>query len=342
MKTSSPRQVVAAIQAFALTAPLAVMAQTTVFNDTFTTGNDTVQSASPQDPTASSTSFEYFQQGAAPGTPVITTGSPGNLKLAGRTTSSSISEVQALFTTTPVTLTTVGDWIDLTVVFTDTQNIFPSASPSTLNIGLFNSGGSKPTTGVRLDASGSSTGGAIGWNGYVGRIGGTGGAASSIYTRATQGPGKTNPNQSQDVLFNGASGSSTYNNPAGVALTTGTPAQLDAGLTAASTYTLDYQISLSAAGTLAISEGLYSGSSVNSANILFSESGLAGTTNYLTGSFDAFALGWRFNSTSAANSINIGSINVNDAIQSVPEPASVCLLGGGALLAVLLRRRQSR
>jgi PEP-CTERM motif len=341
MKNNSQGQIVIAVLAFGLTSPMAVMAQTTVFNDTFNSGS-TVQSATPAAPTANSTAYEWFQQGAAPATPTI---APGDLHLAGRTTSSSISEVEALFTTTPVALTTVGDYIDLTVVFTDTQNIWPAGTPSTLNIGLFNSGGSLPTQGVRLDASGSGTGGAVGWVGYAGRISGTN--ASSIYTRPAQGAGSTNPNQSQDVLFNGASGSSTYNNPVGTALSglgfTGGTNQYLGGLTGGSTYTLDYQILLSAAGTLTISNVLYSGNSVNPANILYSEIGMASGAIDVTNSFDALALGWRFNSTSAANSIDVSSINVNVLNQViVPEPGTVVLLGGGALMAVLLRRRQLR
>src|ERR1039457_6952922 len=255
MKNNSSGQIVIAILAFGLTSPLTITAQTTVFNDTFGTGNDTVQSATPQAPTANSTAFEYFQQGGNPTTPTVNS---GDLHLAGRTTSSSISEAEALFTATPVALTTVGNSIDLTVVFTDTQNIWPSGTPSTVNIGLFNSGGSSPAQGIRLDSTGEGTGGAVGWIGYAGRISGTN--ASSLYTRPAQGAGLTNPNQSQDALFNGASGSSTFNNPAGTALSgmgfTGGTNQYLGGLTGGSTYTLDYQISLSAAGSLTISNVL--------------------------------------------------------------------------------------
>jgi hypothetical protein len=336
MKSNSRGRIVAAILAIGLTAPLAVMAQitNTVFNDTFGTGNDTSQGTAIA-PTSTSTSFEYFQQGGNPTTPTIVA---NDLHLAGRTTTSSISEVQALFTTTPVALMTVGDWVDLTIVFVDNQNIFPAGSASTLNIGLYNSGGSLPATGIRLDASGEGTGGALGWNGYNARIGGTG-SSSPLFTRTTQGAGVTNPNQSQDVLFNGASGSSTYSNPAGT--TIGTSTTFAAGLTTSSTYTLDYQIMLSAADTLTISNALYSGNAVNPANILFSEIGVASGATYLTNSFDALALGWRYNSTSAANSINVNSINVNDFIQPVPEPGTIALFGGGAFLAVSLRRRRS-
>jgi hypothetical protein len=338
MRNNSTGKFVAALAALALAAPLAAVAQTTVFNDTFGTGNDTVQGTAVA-PTASSTSFEYFQQGGTPATPTI---AANDLHLAGRTTTSSISEVQALFTTAPVTLATVGDYIDLTIVFTDTQNIFPAGSASTLNIGLYNSGGTSPATGARLDSTGEGTGGAVGWTGYNARIGGTG-SSSPIFTRAPQGPGLTNPNQSQDVLFNGASGSSTYSNPAGTNVMMGTPSSqtFAAGLTAATTYTLDYQILLSAANTLTISNAIYSGNAANPANILFSEIGTTNSVGGLVLSYDALALGWRFNSTSAANSIDISSINVSDLIQTAPEPGTLAVLGGGALVMVLIRRRRS-
>ena len=309
-------------------------AQVTVFNDTLNNGS-TAQSASPANPTANSTAYEYFQQGGAPTTPTIAS---GDLHLQGRTTTSSISEVQALFANSPVTLGTVGDWIGLTFVFTDTQNILVGGTTSSLNIGLYNSGGVKPTQGVRLDASGSGTGGAVGWAGYVGRIFGDGNAR--VYTRAPQGAGLTNPNQSQDLLFNGASGSSTYNNPAGVtvgsALTTFT-----SGLTASSTYTLDFRITLSAADTLTISNALYTGGSVNSANTLFNQIVTTTAGSYLTNSFDGLALGWRYNSASAASSIDISSITVMDQIESVPEP-SVFALSGLSILALGVVRRFRR
>ena len=328
--------VYAAVAACAFSLPLASMAQpTTVFNDTFASGS-TAQSASPASPTANSTAYQYFQQGGAPATPTIAS---GDLHLAGRTTSSSISEVQALFTTTPVTLTTVGDWIDLTVVFTDTQNILVGGVASSLNLGLYNSGGSMPTQGVRLDSTGSGTGGAVGWTGYNTRILGTG--VASTFTRAPQGPGLTNPNQSQDLLFNGASGSSTYNNPAGLQVGSTTATTFTGGLTQGSTYTLDYQISLSAANTLIISNSLYNGSSV-AGSPFYSQIVTASGTTYLTNSFDGFALGWRYNSTSAANSIDVSSINISGSIQPAPEPGTLALMGGGAVLAVAFRHRLKR
>ena len=320
--------------ALSFAAPMAVVAQTIVFNDTFGSGNATVQSATPQPPTANSTAFEYFQQGANPTTPTI---APGDLHLAGRTTSSSISEVQALFSTTPVTLTTIGDYLELTIVFTDTQNIFPAGSASTLNIGLYNSGASSPVKGVRLDSTGSGTGGAIGWNGYLARIGGTGGAVSEFITRVPQGPGLTNPNQSQDVLFNVASGSSTFNNPLGTAI--GPTTQFAAGLTAGSVYTLDFWITLSGANTLTLNNNLYSGGSVGGTP-LFTDVGTASGATYLTSAYDAFAFGWRYNSTSAANSVDISSITVANG--TVPEPTTLALSVIGGLGLLVMRCRKHR
>jgi len=319
---------------FSFVVPIAVVAQTTVFNDTFDSGSDTVQSATPQAPTANSTAFEYFQQGGNPATPTI---APGDLHLAGRTTSSSISEVQALFSTTPITLTTIGDYLELTIVFTDTQNIFPAGSASTLNIGLYNSGGSSPVKGVRLDSTGSGTGGAIGWLGYIGRIGGTGGATSQFITRPAQGPGLTNPNQSQDVLFSGASGSSSFNNPTGTGF--GPTTQFAAGLAAGSIYTLDFRITLSGANELTLNNDLYSGGSVGGTP-LFTDVGTASGSTFLTDSFDAFAFGWRYNSTSAANSVDVSSITVATSV--VPEPATLAfsVLGGLGLLALRFRKHR--
>jgi len=308
-----------------------VLAQTTIFSDTFGNGSTVQTTATP--PTANSTTYEWFQQGGTPTAPTIV---PGDLHLIGRTTSSSIAEVQARFTTAPVTLSTVGDSINFTIVFTDTQSIFPAGTNSTLNIGLFNSGGTDPVTGVRLDASGSATGGAVGWNGYVARIGDTGptSANSQIFTRTPQGAGKTNPNQSQDVLFNGASGGATFTNPNGTTLaTTGGP--LD-GLTQGNTYTLSYTISLSAPGTLTINNVLTDSGN----NVLITQT--ANTSSSIETTYDALAFGWRYTGAPAANSVDVSSITVLDNIAAIPEPSVFALGGLGALaLSRHLRRRRA-
>lgn len=306
------------------------VAQTTIFSDTFGSGSN-VQTT-PGTPTASSTTYEWFQQGGAPATPTIAS---GDLHLAGRNTASSITGMEALFTSTPVTLSTVGQYLNFTITFVNNQTIFPTGSASTLNIGLYNSHGSAPVTGVRLDSFGSGTGGAIGWNGYVARIGGTGGANSAIFTRPPQtGDGSTN--KFQDVLFNGASGSSTYNNPTGTLIAT-TGGQFNAGLTAGQTYTLSYTIQLTAAGTLTINNNLFDSGN----NLLLAQTGT--TSSSIETTYDALGFGWRFNSTAAASSVDVSSINVTEGIAAVPEPTvgAFILAGLGSLFIVRRFRHQS-
>ena len=308
-----------------------LLAQTTIFNDTFGNGS-TIQTA-PSTPTANSTTYEIFQQG---GTPANFSIGAGDLHFSGRNTQSVLTEAQALFTSSPVTLGTIGDSLNLSITFTDTASIFPSGAPSTLNIGLYNSHSSPPVTGVRLDSTGSGTGGAIGWDGYVARIGGTGGANSAIFTRPPQGP-STNPNQSQDVLFNGASGSGSYTNPTGMLVAT-TGGQLASGLTQASTYTLSYTITLTGAGTLTISNAL-----IDSGNtVLLSQIGK--TSASIETTFDALGFGWRYNNpppgVTAASSADISSIIVSDNISPVPEPSIFAIAGLAA--AGLMRRRLRR
>jgi len=311
-----------------------VLGQTTIFSDTFGNGS-TVQTA-PSVPTANSTTYEWFQQGGTPATPTIAS---GDLHLVGRTTSSSISEAQALFTASPVTLQNVGDSLTLNITFVNTQTIMPAAYPSTLNVGLFNSHGSAPVTGVRLDASGSGTGGAVGWTGYLGRISGSNNVNSSIITRPAQGAGITNPNQSQDVLFNGASGSSTFNNPTGT-LVANSGGTFTAGLTTGNTYTLSYSITLSAAGTVTINNNLYNGGAVDPLNLIFSQTG--STSSSIETTYDAFGFGWRYNSVTGSSIADVSSITVLDNIAVIPEPSVFALGGLGALaLSRHLRRRRA-
>jgi hypothetical protein len=314
---------------------LSANAQTTVFNDTFTSGLDTVQQASPAAPGANYSTFQFFTQGINPVTPTI---SSGDMQLRGRTTASAVAEVQSVFTTSPVSLTTIGDWIDLTITFVNTTNIMPATYASTLNIGLYNSGGVYPVSGVRLDAAGSGTGGAVGWLGYVGRFSGTNNASSTMFTRAAQGAGITNPNQSQDALFNNASSTSTFNNPVGTTIGNTAGNLASTPLTSGSVYTIDYQIMLSAAGVLTISNALYSGNSVNPVNMLISAIATAGGSTNITQTFDSFALGWRYNATSGPNAIDMNSITVTDNIQAVPEPTALTLGGLGILGLVAVRR----
>ncbi|HXT13534.1 MAG TPA: PEP-CTERM sorting domain-containing protein [Candidatus Angelobacter sp.] len=314
----------------------AVVAQTTVFSDTF--GGSSSTQVSPITPTATATTYEYFTQGVNPTTPTLAS---GDMHLVGRTTSITTSEIQALFTSTPVTLSTAGQYLNLTIVFTDNQNMFPSGSPSTLDIGLYNSGGVAPNIGARLDTGTYATGGGTQlWKGYIARIGGTGGATSAIITRPAQGvvTGGTT-SQNQDLLFNGASGTASFNDPTGSSVAS-TGGQLASGLTSGNAYTLSYTITLSAANTLTISDDLYSGTTANPLNLLISQSG--STSSSPITSYDGLAFGWRLNNgSSLANAADINSITVSDNLAPVPEP-SVFALAGLAVAGLAMRYRRAR
>jgi hypothetical protein len=316
-----------------LTGASTLFAQTTIFDDTFGAGNgDSTQSAAPADPTATSTAYEYFQQGGNPTAPTFP--SAGDYHVAGRSTTSSISENEALFTSSPITLATAGDYLDLAITFTDTTQIYTAGG--TINIGMFNSGGSKPAQGTRLDAAGEGTGGAVGWIGYVGRIGDTG-AASQIYTRPAQGAGTANVNQSQDVLFNGASGSSTFNNPSGSTVGS-SGAMFGAGLIQGDVYTLQLRYTVAANGGLTILDSLYNGTT-DTGTAIYSQTDSTSATA-LEYSYDALAFGWRYNGTSSANVADFNQILVTDDIQATPEPTTLALGSAGLGLLGLFRFRR--
>jgi hypothetical protein len=319
--------------AAALSLPLSGLAQTTVFSDNFSNGSTLNGTSTPGGtPTASSTSYDIASTKTA-------TSSMGanDLKLGLPSTTSGFLEAQAVFSSSYITLGNVGDTIHLKFTFTDTAAILTTGA-SQLYVGLFNSGGSAPRTGLQSSGlsatagSGNATGGTQLWLGYNARIGYVTNT-SAIYTRPQQsGAGTSSANQS--LLANTGGGS--YVNPVGANLTSSSSG---AALTAASQYTLDYQISLSAVGTLAITNTLYTGPDITG-TLVFTEGALASGANYLTNSFDAFGIGYRFAApTGVASTIDISSITITDSIASVPEPGTLALTGIGVALAAGWYRR---
>src|SRR5437762_12773119 len=155
---------------------------TPVFMDTFATStlNSNVNA-----PTGTSTNYVIASSKNATGS---TIGS-GDLKIPIASTSG-LAEAQALFTTTPINLTTVGDSIEATLVFKNTSGILTTAGAATF-LGLFNSGGTAPVTGLNNGGISSTlttatTGGAAGWAGYVSQIGAASSAQNAVNTRAPQ------------------------------------------------------------------------------------------------------------------------------------------------------------
>ncbi len=321
--------------ALLLTAPLAAMAQFTVFNDNFTNGSTTNQtSVVGGTPSASSTSYDIAASKASTTNCFV---KPHQFRMAlNATTTSGFWEGAALFTASPVTLATVGDYITLTYTFTNTLNMIGSASgnnSSGLFTGLYNSGGSAPVTGEALANAGLTTtsgssfasGNCANWQGYVANIGSTN---SKCYTRPVQNPATGTTSGNQELIGN-AFGGGTYTNPVGVVF--GTPEVVNVALTPGSQYTVTYTIALTAAGTLTVTNNLYTGGSAIAANLIFSQTNTAvGTGTNLTQSFDGLCIGGRNATTSANNAIiDISQITVSDSIYGSPGP-TFTVTGGGA------------
>src|SRR5215469_7480014 len=170
--------------ALLLTAPLAATAQQAVFTDNFSNGSTTNKTSIPGGtPYASFTSYDFASTKTATNSP------PSGHLLAGLNagTGSGFFELQAVFAASPVTLATIGDYITLTYVFTNTAGtLLAGGTSSFLLNGLYDSGGTTPVPGNLANAGlGSGTtfanGYCAGWIGYCSRI--ANGGTSQAYTR---------------------------------------------------------------------------------------------------------------------------------------------------------------
>src|SRR6516162_9149671 len=138
--------------ALLLVAPLAIKAQPfVVFTDTFNNGSTTNKISAPGGtPFNSFTSYDVAASKASITNVTIT---PGDLKSAidnTQGTSSGLLEVQALFSKSPITLISPGDYITLTYIFRIT-NGFPTTA-AYLGQGLYNSAGVPPLSGGALNS----------------------------------------------------------------------------------------------------------------------------------------------------------------------------------------------
>jgi PEP-CTERM motif len=303
--------------------------QTTVFSDDFSSSS--LNSATPTAPTATSTSYETIS------TKALSTASiaAGHLDLGFGTTSGNGYEAQALFSTSPVTLATVGDSLDLMVTFTVPGGLL-STNNGTLSAGLYNSGGLSPWAGGVNNASSANitaaTGAAQNWVGYVGQIAWTGNK-SQINTRIAQtGTGNNN----QDVTTGGSvSSSKGYANPAPIHVVQSTTVGVT--LAPGDQCTLLLQYNLTAPDTLAITNSLFSGADT-SGTLLSELDTTASGADFLTNSFDGLAFGFYANA-SQDTSMDINQISVMSSVQAVPEPSVFALAGLGLLgLAARFRR----
>lgn len=308
-----------------LAAAAAATAQTIVFQDTFQSGNLSTlnpTAASPGTLTSSRTAYEIGSSKNATATSVAA----GALTLATGSTGSGYTEGQALFTATPVTLSTPGEYIEVYYTFTDTTDMFNNAVTAAgnnmqINIGLYNSGGSAPTNGTLLWngglVSGSTTavnGGTKDWVGYTAQFARTPPtftANSSAIARRPAQAGANNLNQAIGI----GSGYASSANIVTMAGVVGQPT-----LTVGNQYTLHLRITYANATTLAVTNTLYEGAGIGGA--VYSAGGWTGrlggtTTTILTTTFDALEVGIR-PTTSTATTLQINSITVAKYIPSAP------------------------
>lgn len=278
-----------------------------VFSDDFSAS--TLNSVTPVAPEVNATAYQLFSSKGWSPTPTI---AANHLKFGIAATTSGHIEAQALFTTNPVTLAAIGDYLELVVVFTNTTGLFTQAGH--VGFGLYNSGGIAPLAGgmnsTAVSGTTSVTGGAQGWQGYVSQIAYSGGT-HRIATRPAQ---SITTGNNQDLVTDG-SGTQSYPNDVQLAGVASTFTQSAAQLTEVLRYTL------TAANTLQIESRLYLGSDTNG-TLLFNQSAAATGANFLTSSFDALAIGWRATANTTATLMDIRSITVNTAITSGGNPVA--------------------
>ena len=319
-----------------LIAPL-VSEATVFFNDTFV-GGSTLTNATPALPTPTSTGYQLSSSKAVTSTNAL----PGFLKYGIASSSGGGVEVQALFTTNPVALVQVNDYIQLTVTFTNEAGLL--TTNGAVGFGLMNGGQVQPLAGGAMinhalsTESDHSTGGVQMWQGYWGQLSFTN-ATSRVLTRPSQTTGTDNRNQN---LTSTGSGSQSYAGPTGAVVGTATNAA-SVVLTAGATYTVVFSIQLNAANSLAITNTLYAGPNT-SGTMLSQFGGIATNATFITSAFDALTIGWRSQANNTGGTvIDISSLKV-DGVSTVvttppdiitqPSPVSVAT-GGSAAFSVV-------
>jgi hypothetical protein len=306
-----------------------------VFTDDMDNGssiNNTNSNGPGGTPTASYTSYDI---NADKGTGFNTTVNPGDLDLNFPSSSSGFIEAQALFTSTPVTLQNVGDYVDYILEFTDTSGLLDGSAEKAneLTMGLYDSGGSAPLPGNL--ATLSAGGGAQGWSGYYSQIvaGGQGSTSSKMWYRPPQGNGVG----SQTLTINTGSFSGGFGTPGPLAT------QLINGSKAASVnlingaqYTEDFRVTMTSAGVLTVSNELFSGTGTTGTV----DYAFGGNTNATDFSFDGLAFGIG-NKGSVVMTQDVSMVEISTDV--VPEPSTWMLLASSLAMMVglIARRRRS-
>lgn len=303
------------VSAIVLTALVPVVSNATVFfNDNFSNGS-TLNSATPTYPGTNYTSYEMMSAKTWVPTPSI---AANNLKFGIASSSSGAVELQALFATNPVALVVTGDYVQMTIVFTNFSGVL--TTNMAVGVGLYNSGQVLPVAGG-LNATcvntstDHSSGNAQNWAGYVAQLSYTN-TTSRIMTRTNQAGGIDN--RCQDLVTSG-SGSQSYGNP-GAATIDGTYQIFTSRLTNGGIYTEVLTITLNSPGSMVITNQLFSGPDTNG-TLLSQFGGMATNASFYTTAFDSMAIGWRTGATNlGGTTLAISSINVSGQSSPVPPP----------------------
>ena len=296
--------------------PLATRAQsTTIFQDIFQSGNLSTLNPTATSPGTLSSSRTAYEIGSSKNATATTIAS-GAMTFGNFSTSSGFCEGQALFTSSPVTLNTPGQYIEFYYTFTDTTTVFNGNANDNeqVSIGLYNSGGSAPTNGTALWNSGLASGltsgdvgCAKGWVGYCGMLAYTKSTTlqpSVIYTRPAQ-AGANNLNQGLCPV----SGYSSGVNLGQMSGVQGQPA-----LTVGSKYTVDFRIYYVNSTTVGITNTMYVGTGIGgpvySANGWTAQNGTTSSSGSVF-TFDGLCIGFRpTSSPTTAETMQINDVTV--------------------------------
>ncbi len=307
-----------------LATPLASSA-TVFFADNFTTS--TVTNLTPGTPTASSTDYEVSSSKAWNPEPSIV---PGHLVFGITNSTAGGAEIQARFPLTAMVI--AGDYIQLSVTFTDTQGLL--TQNSFLGLGMFNSGGSAPIGGglngtATTAASDVYSGGVQNWQGYLDIIGFTGQSCRFVDRQMQTGTANNNQN-----LTSNASSSQSYRNPAGGNVG-GTATTNSVTLTAGAQYTEILTYTLLDTGAIQMTNQLYTGTD-NTGTLLSTWAATTGTTPLTTG-FDGIGFGFRCTGGLTNTLIDVNAITVSGSVTAITgpphidtQPAAVVVASGGA------------
>ncbi|HEU5396034.1 MAG TPA: immunoglobulin domain-containing protein, partial [Verrucomicrobiae bacterium] len=303
----------------ALLAVFTVTAQQTVFYDTFGSSslNQTnIAGGIPGGTASDATPFSATSYTIASAKNALATSiGSGHLVLITSATSSGNTEAQALFTKYPVSLASVGDYIELTYTFTDKYPIFQtgSATSTALFLGLFNSGGVAPQAGAVLQNGGvyqssetsADTGGTQGWMGFSAQD--YYGSGWRLFARPPQ---TTLNNLDQNLLYNYPN---TLGNGGSI-----TPPAANVALTVGQQYTVQLRVTLTAAGELTVSNGLYAGVDTTG-TLITNTSWVATGANAVTTNFDGLGIGYRAGNPAAwTNDLNSIKVVAGLAAQAGP------------------------